>query len=129
MKCIRLLKVRKRDRLSKVVGISISSLCPGLAALDENGKVLVDPIIYSDRRSTEEAEIIKKVVGEDRLFEITANTAMAGAMSGTSMLWIKRNLPEAYEKTNIRTCQYIDGSENVRRICNRLFECILHKSL
>ena len=24
---------------------------------------------------------------------------MAGAMSGTSMLWIKRNLPEIYEKT------------------------------
>ena len=99
LKCIRLLKDGKGIDLSKVVGISISSLCPGLAALDENGKVLVDPIIYSDRRSTEEAEIIKKVVGEDRLFEITANTAMAGAMSGTSMLWIKRNLPEAYEKT------------------------------
>lgn len=99
LKCIRLLIDGKGIDLSKVVGISISSLCPGLAALDENGKVLVDPIIYSDRRSTEEAEIIKKVVGEDRLFEITANTAMAGAMSGTSMLWIKRNLPEAYEKT------------------------------
>lgn len=99
LKCIRLLKDGKGIDLSKVVGISISSLCPGLAALDENGKVLVDPIIYSDRRSTEEAEIIKKAVGEDRLFEITANTAMAGAMSGTSMLWIKRNLPEAYEKT------------------------------
>lgn len=79
LKCIRLLKDGKGIDLSKVVGISISSLCPGLAALDENGKVLVDPIIYSDRRSTEEAEIIKKVVGEDRLFEITANTAMAGA--------------------------------------------------
>ena len=99
LKCIRLLKDGKGIDLSKVVGISISSLCPGLAALDENGKVLVDPIIYSDRRSTEEAEIIKKVAGEDRLLEITANTAMAGAMSGTSMLWIKRNLPEAYEKT------------------------------
>lgn len=54
------LKDGKGIDLSKVVGISISSLCPGLAALDENGKVLVDPIIYSDRRSTEEAEIIKK---------------------------------------------------------------------
>ena len=99
LKCVRLLQDGKRIVLSNVAGISISSLCPGLAALGEKGEVLVDPIIYSDRRSTKEAEIIKGAAGEARLFEITANTAMAGAMSGTSMLWIKRNLPEIYKKT------------------------------
>lgn len=99
LKCVRLLQDGKKIVLSNVAGISISSLCPGLAALGEKGEVLVDPIIYSDRRSTKEAEIIKETAGEARLFEITANTAMAGAMSGTSMLWIKRNLPEIYKKT------------------------------
>lgn len=99
LKCVRLLQDGKKIVLSNVAGISISSLCPGLAALGEKGEVLVDPIIYSDRRSTKEAEIIKEAAGEARLFEITANTAMAGAMSGTSMLWIKRNLPEIYKKT------------------------------
>lgn len=99
LKCVRLLQDGKNIDLSRVAGISISSLCPGLAALGKNGEVLVDPIIYSDRRSTKEAEFIRETVGADRLFEITANTAMAGAMSGTSMLWIKRNLPEIYEKT------------------------------
>lgn len=98
-KCLRLLFNGKNLDPSKVKGISISSLCPGVAAFGEDGEVLVDPIIYSDRRSTEEAEIIKREVGEDKLFEITANTAMAGAISGTSMLWVKRNLPEIYEKT------------------------------
>lgn len=99
LKCVRLLQDGKKIVLSNVAGISISSLCPGLAALGEKGEVLVDPIIYSDRRSTKEAEIIKEAAGEARLFEITANTAMAGAMSGTSMLWIKRNLPGIYKKT------------------------------
>lgn len=99
LKCIRLLQEGKKLDLSKVAGISISSLCPGLVAMGENGEVLVDAIIYSDRRSTEEAEMILDAVGKDRLFELTANTAMAGAMSGTSMLWIKRHLPEKYEKT------------------------------
>ena len=83
----------------KIKAIGISSLCPGLAAFDADGRVLVDPIIYSDRRSTEEAEIFRQTIGNQRLFEITANSPMAGAMSGTSMLWIKRNLPEIYEKT------------------------------
>ena len=99
LKCVRLLQEGKGIDLSRIAGISISSLCPGLVALGENGEILVDPIIYSDRRSTEEAEMIREAVGVDKLFEITANTAMAGAMSGTSMLWIKRNLPEMYEKT------------------------------
>lgn len=36
----------------KIKAIGISSLCPGLAAFDADGRVLVDPIIYSDRRST-----------------------------------------------------------------------------
>lgn len=99
LKCIRLLQEGKNIDMSRVAGISISSLCPGRAALGENGEVLTDPIIYSDRRSTEEAEMILEAVGREKLFEITANTAMAGAMSGTSMLWIKRNLPEVYEKT------------------------------
>ena len=74
---------------ARISGIGISCLCPGLVALGENGEVLQDPIIYSDRRSVEEAEIIKQSVGEDHLFYITANRCMSGAMSGTSMLWIK----------------------------------------
>ena len=99
LKCLELVSEGKGLDLSQIAGIGISSLCPGLAAFGEDGEVLVDPILYSDRRSTEEAEIILSAVGSDKLFEITANTAMAGATSGTSMLWIKRNLPEIYEKT------------------------------
>lgn len=99
--CIRLLRDGKGIELSKIAGISISSLCPGLVGIGAGGEVLVDPIIYSDRRSTEEAEIILNAVGRDRLFELTANGSMAGAFSGSSMLWIKRQLPEIYEK-----CRY-----------------------
>ncbi len=84
---------------ARISGIGISCLCPGLVALGENGEVLQDPIIYSDRRSVEEAEIIKQSVGEDHLFYITANRCMSGAMSGTSMLWIKNHRPDIYEKT------------------------------
>lgn len=98
LSCLRELKNKQID-LSKVAGISISSLCPGLVALDEKGNVLVDPIIYSDRRSTKEADFIRDVVGAQKLFEITANGTMAGAFSGSSMLWIKNNLPELYAKT------------------------------
>lgn len=97
--CVRLLGEGMEIDLGKIAGISISSLCPGLIALGENGEVLVDPIIYSDRRSTEEAEDILEAAGAETLFELTANSSMAGAFSGSSMLWIKRHLPDAYAKT------------------------------
>ncbi len=84
---------------AQIAGIGISCLCPGLVALGTDGTVLHDPIIYSDRRSMEEAESIKQAVGEEHLFFITANRCMSGAMSGTSMLWIKNHCPDIYERT------------------------------
>lgn len=99
LKCVSLVSEGKNIDLSRIAGIGISGLCPGLSAFGEDGTILVEPILYSDRRSTEEAALILEAVGRDKLFEITANTAMAGATSGTSMLWIKRNLPEVYKKT------------------------------
>ena len=83
----------------RIAGIGISCLCPGLVAFNEDGDVIHEPIIYSDRRSIAEAEEIKEKVGMDRLFSITANNCMSGAISGTSMLWIKHNRPDIYEKT------------------------------
>ena len=110
----RLFFIQKIDA-SKIVGIGISCLCPGLTALDENNNVLLDPIIYTDRRSLAEEEYIKQVVGEEELFRITANNVMAGAISGTSMLWIKNHMPDVYAKTkyfghvNTMLCALLTG--------------------
>ena len=84
--------------LSDIAGIGISCLCPGLTAFDRDGQVLFNPILYSDQRSMAEAEEIREKVGQEKLFAITANHVMAGAMSGTSMLWIKRHCPDIYKK-------------------------------
>lgn len=85
--------------LSQVRAIGLSCLCPGLAAFDEAGHVLVDPIIYSDQRSVIQAEEIRQAMDNQELFSHTANLPMPGAMSSTSMLWIKENLPSVYQRT------------------------------
>lgn len=96
--CMRSMLLEKGIDGSRIKGIGISCLCPGLTAFDEDNKVLFDPILYTDRRSKDEAAYIRQAVGEDKLFGITANGAMPGAISGTSMLWIKNHRPEVYEK-------------------------------
>ena len=98
LQCLRALIEQDRVDPKRIAAIGISCLCPGLTAFDRDGRVLIDPILYSDRRSMAEADWIRDTVGEDRLFALTANRSMAGGMSGTSMLWIRRHLPEVYEK-------------------------------
>lgn len=99
LNCLSSLFLQRKINANEIKGIGISCLCPGLTAFGKENEILFNPIIYTDRRSVEEAEYIKKTVGEEKLFSITANNVMAGAISGTSMLWIKNHLPEIYEKT------------------------------
>ena len=99
LKCLRTLVDDENVSLEQVEGIGISCLCPGLIAMDKEGKTLAGPILYSDRRSVQEAQWMRDILGEKAIFEITANRVMAGAVSSTSMLWIKKNQPELYEKT------------------------------
>ena len=101
LKCVRTLRDRGGIDLSRVRAAGISTLCPGLTALGPDNEVLVDPIIYSDRRSVREAEEIRETIGEDRLFALTANGSMAGAFSGSSLLWIRRHLPERYRQAKV----------------------------
>ena len=111
--CIR--DLRQQQPLENVVGIGFSCMCPGVVALDEQFRPLLNPILYADRRSVEEDAWIKQTVGLDNIFRITANTVMAGAISATTMLWIKRNLPDVYEKTrcfghiNTMLCALLTG--------------------
>ncbi|MGE4282441.1 MAG: FGGY-family carbohydrate kinase [Clostridia bacterium] len=85
--------------LKAVKAIGISCLCPGLMAFDKDGEPLVNPIIFMDRRSSEEVGIIRDKIAEDDLSKISGNKLMPGACSVTSMLWIKRNQREVYKST------------------------------
>ena len=97
LSCIRTLQ--GKIGLADVVAVGIDTLCPGLTALDENLKPLINPILYCDHRSKDEETEILSRVGEERLFKITANHVMSGAISATSMLWIKKHRPEIYANT------------------------------
>ena len=85
---------------SRVEGLGISSLCPGLTALSEQGQPLTGAITFMDRRSLEETEIIRRAVGgEQALFALSGNRLMPGSCSLSSMVWIRDKLPELYRRT------------------------------
>lgn len=82
-----------------VRGIGLSVLCPGLVAMDHSGEPLSGAITFSDNRSASEAAELASALSPVDLFHVSGNRLMPGACSVTSMLWIRRHLPDAYART------------------------------
>jgi xylulokinase len=96
---VRRLAAKSPEAVNSVRAAGLSVLCPALAALAADGRALTGAIFFMDRRSLAEAEEIAARIPPGEFFGISANRLMPGSSSLTSMLWIKRNLPEVYEKT------------------------------
>ena len=77
--------------------ISVSSQAPAVLPVDREGHPLHDALIWMDRRSKEELEIIKDTVGEKRIFDITGNR-LDTYFTLTELMWFLRNKPELMEK-------------------------------
>ena len=92
-------KVTKGVSVKDVASIGIDCLCPSLIAVDVEGKPQGNAIIWMDHRSVEQAEWIRKNVGEDLVFKVAGNSVAAGAFSATSILWLKENRPKLFERT------------------------------
>lgn len=80
-----------------IKGIGLSGQMHGLVMLDENGEVIRPSIIWCDQRTAAEVEDINRLIGRERLIEITANPALTG-WTAAKILWVKKNEPENYAK-------------------------------
>jgi sugar (pentulose or hexulose) kinase len=79
--------------------ISISGTTPGLTAMDKNGEALYPAILMLDQRSRKQARFIIDTIGKENLLKTTANVPVAGGCSLASILWIKDNHPDIFNKT------------------------------
>lgn len=81
----------------QVKGIGFSGQMHGLVALDKEGTVLFPAIIWMDQRTKKEAAKLKQLVWELGLYKELMNQPEAGMLI-CSLLWIKRNQPELYDR-------------------------------
>lgn len=95
-----------KDRMGDVDVIALSGTTPGLTAMDREGDALFPAILMLDQRSRDQAQHIIDTVGMNDLLETTGNMPVAGGCSLASILWIRDNHPEVFEKT------YIFGHSN-----------------
>lgn len=82
----------------RIRGVGISGMAPDALAVDREGNPLYPCIMWMDRRAVEEADIIRRMIGEDVVHRVTGN-CVDPYYSIVKMLWIKRNEPEIYRKS------------------------------
>ena len=80
-----------------IKGIGLSGQMHGLVMLDENGEVLRRSIIWCDQRTGEEVEDMNRMLGAEKIIQITANPAVTG-FTAAKILWVKKHEPELYAK-------------------------------
>jgi xylulokinase len=88
------------DAINDVDVICLSGTTPGLTAMDKDGEALYPAILMLDQRSRKQARHIIETAGMASLLETTANMPVAGGCSLASILWIKDNHPEIFNKTH-----------------------------
>lgn len=82
---------------SDIKGLGISGQMHGLVMLDERGDVIRPSIIWCDQRTGKECEDMTRLIGKERLIEITANPALTG-FTASKIMWVKKHEPENYAK-------------------------------
>lgn len=88
------------EAVSQVDVISLSGTTPGLTAMDEKGEALYPAILMLDQRSRRQAQFIIDTIGMKALLETTANMPVAGGCSLASILWLRDNYPDIFNKTH-----------------------------
>ena len=82
---------------NEIGGIGLSGQMHGLVMLDKNGNVLRRSIIWCDQRTAEECAEITRLVGADRLMDITLAPALTG-FTASKILWVRNHEPEVFDK-------------------------------
>ncbi len=89
-----------RPHLAEVGTISLSVTTPGLTPMAEDGTALGPAILFFDRRSQQQAEMIRRCCGEDFFLAEACNLPVSGGSSLCSILWIRDHQPDIWKRTH-----------------------------
>ncbi len=81
----------------EIAGIGLSGQMHSLVLLDKDDRVIRPAILWCDQRTGEQCEKIERIIGRDRLIEVTANPALPG-FTASKLVWVQDNEPENYAK-------------------------------
>ena len=93
---------------SQIAAVSFSAQMMGCLPVDHRGTALRPSIIWADMRSGEQAAILERGLGMERVYRITGHR-ISSSYSATKLRWIRDHEPEVYKNTSrmLQTKDYI----------------------
>lgn len=91
------------DELSaqgKIDALAIDTQGETMIFLDNEGKPLMNAIVWLDNRAEAEAKAIEEKFGLKAVYEITGQTEVPAGYPAPKVLWLKNNAPEIFEKVD-----------------------------
>lgn len=82
-----------------VDAISVDTQGETIIFTDENGAPTMPAIVWLDNRAVKEAEEILAHFGQEKIYQITGQPETTGGWPACKVLWAKKNMPEAWQKT------------------------------
>ncbi|MHA1985883.1 MAG: FGGY-family carbohydrate kinase [Promethearchaeota archaeon] len=82
-----------------IVSLSVVNQRETIVPVDKEGNPLHNALVWQDRRTVDQVEYIKKVVGIDKIYKTTGLT-IDPYFSATKILWFKDKKPEIYKNTH-----------------------------
>lgn len=77
--------------------VGLSGQMHGSTFLDVEGEVIRPALLWNDQRTSEQVAAIDRIVGHDRIRQITANPPLTGFQL-PKLLWLRDNEPEAFAR-------------------------------
>ncbi len=78
-----------------VDAVGLTGQMHGLVALDAADRVLRPAILWNDQRTGAECDLIRELVGRERLIAVTGNDALTG-FTAPKILWVREHEPEVW---------------------------------
>ncbi len=83
-----------------ISAVACSAIGPCMLPVDKDGAPLMNAVLYGvDGRAAREVEDLTRDIGEDALLKRCGN-ALTSQSVGPKILWLKRNRPEVFAKTD-----------------------------
>jgi xylulokinase len=80
-----------------VVAVGLTGQMHGAVLLDASDEVLRPAILWNDQRTGAECDLIRDVVGPERLVEITGNDALTG-FTAPKLVWVRDHEPDLWAR-------------------------------
>ena len=100
LRALKKIEEENKGLLSQISAIGVDGQSSTEIFVDKCGVPIRPAIIWKDTRATEEAEMIRRDFGEEKLFELLgAVVPITANWAASRFLWISRNEPKTVQKT------------------------------